>query len=51
MVFHIKGNSYRLVVAVNYQRSTVFVKWLGSNLDCDSIDVRTIQYAPETDKD
>lgn len=51
VVFHIKGNSYRLVVAVNYQRSTVFVKWLGSNLDCDSIDVRTIQYAPETDKD
>ena len=51
MVFHIKGNSYRLVVAVNYQRSTVFVKWLGSHRDYDSIDVRTIQYAPETDKD
>jgi mRNA interferase HigB len=50
-VFNIKGNSYRLVVAVHYRRSIVFVKWLGSHRDYDLIDVRTIQYAPETDQD
>ena len=48
VVFNIKGNAYRLVVAVDYQRSTVFIKWLGSHKQYDSIDVRTVQYATET---
>lgn len=46
LVFNIKGNAYRLVVAVNYQRNTIFIKWLGTHKEYDSIDVRTIQYAP-----
>jgi mRNA interferase HigB len=47
VVFNIKGNAYRLVVAVDYQRSTVFIKWLGSHKQYDAIDVRTVQYATE----
>jgi mRNA interferase HigB len=47
VVFKIKGNAYRLVVAVDYQRSTVFVKWPGSHKQYDTIDVRTVQYATE----
>ena len=47
VVFNIKGNAYRLVVAVNYQRSTLFIKWLGSHKQYDAIDVRTVQYAAE----
>lgn len=49
VVFNIKGNAYRLVVAVNYRRATVYVKWLGTHKDYDSIDVRTVNYATETD--
>lgn len=49
VVFNIKGNSYRLVVAVDYGRATVFIKWLGTHKEYDAIDVRTVQYAIETD--
>jgi mRNA interferase HigB len=47
VVFNIKGNAYRLVAAVDYQRSTVFIKWLGTHKQYDAIDVRTVQYATE----
>lgn len=47
VVFNIKGNAYRLVAAVDYRREIVFIKWLGTHKEYDSIDVRTIQYANE----
>jgi mRNA interferase HigB len=43
-----KGNSYRLVTAVDYQRQAVFIKWLGSHVDYDRIDVRTVQSGDQT---
>jgi mRNA interferase HigB len=43
-VFNIKGNSYRLVVAVDYQRQIVFIKWLGTHAAYDKIDVKTVNY-------
>jgi mRNA interferase HigB len=49
VVFNIKGNSYRLVVSVDYERQAVFVKWLGTHKDYDRIDVRAIQYVREAD--
>ncbi len=51
IVFNIKGNAYRLVVAVDYRRAIVFIKWLGTHKEYDAIDVRTIQYAIETNQD
>ncbi|MHB1958620.1 MAG: type II toxin-antitoxin system HigB family toxin [Acidobacteriaceae bacterium] len=51
IVFNIKGNAYRLVAAVDYRRGIVFIKWLGTHEEYDSIDVRTINYANETDQD
>jgi mRNA interferase HigB len=44
VVFNIKGNSYRLVVAVNYRQQIVFIKWIGTHADYDKIDVKTVQY-------
>jgi mRNA interferase HigB len=44
VVFNIKGNSYRLVVAVDYRRQIVFIKWLGSHAAYDKIDVKTVRY-------
>jgi len=44
VVFNIKGNAYRLVVAVDYRREIVFIKWLGSHAAYDKIDVRTVKY-------
>ncbi len=41
VVFNVKGNSYRLVTAIDYQRQLVFIKWLGTH-------VRTIMYGDQT---
>lgn len=51
VVFNIKGNAYRLVTAVDYRRAIVFIKWLGTHKEYDAIDVRTVQYASEANKD
>ncbi len=47
VVFNIKGNSYRLVTAIDFTRQVVFVKWLGRHKDYDRIDVRTVKYGDQ----
>jgi mRNA interferase HigB len=47
VVFNIKGNAYRLVAAVDYRRSIVFIKWIGTHAAYDEIDVRRVKYEPE----
>jgi mRNA interferase HigB len=47
VVFNITGNSYRLVVSMNYMRSSVFIKWIGTHKEYDSIDARAIEYGHE----
>jgi len=49
VVFNIKGNSYRLVVAVNYEHQVVFIKWIGSHAEYDKIDVKTVRYGNQAD--
>jgi mRNA interferase HigB len=44
IVFNIKGNSYRLVIAVDFEKSLVWIKWIGSHAEYDAIDVKTVKY-------
>jgi mRNA interferase HigB len=44
VVFNIKGNAYRLVVAVDYRRQIAFIKWLGTHAQYDKIDVKKVKY-------
>jgi mRNA interferase HigB len=44
VVFNIKGNDYRLVVAIDFERSIVWIKWLGTHKDYDKIDARKVEY-------
>lgn len=44
VVFNIKGNDYRLVVAIHYRLQIVFIKWIGTHAEYDKIDVRKVQY-------
>jgi mRNA interferase HigB len=44
IVFNIKGNDYRLVVAVDFGKSIVWIKWLGSHKDYDRIDVTEVDH-------
>lgn len=41
-IFNIRGNRYRLVVAVNYAMGIVFIRFVGSHTDYDKIDVATV---------
>jgi mRNA interferase HigB len=43
-VFNIKGNNYRLVVAVDFEKSIVWIKWIGTHKDYDKIDARQVQH-------
>lgn len=42
VVFNIKGNDYRLVVAVHYGRGLMYVRFAGTHRQYDTIDVETI---------
>jgi mRNA interferase HigB len=44
IVFNIKGNDYRLVVSVDFDKGIVWIKWIGSHRDYDRIDVREVQH-------
>jgi mRNA interferase HigB len=44
IVFNIKGNSYRLVVAVDFDKGIVWIKWIGTHGDYDRIDVRKVEH-------
>jgi mRNA interferase HigB len=45
IVFNVKGNAYRLVVAVDFGRGIVWIKWIGAHRDYDRIDVIEVDYA------
>jgi mRNA interferase HigB len=42
VVFNIKGNRYRVVVAVKYQFFAVYIRFIGTAADYDRIDAATI---------
>jgi mRNA interferase HigB len=44
IVFNMKGNSYRLVVSVDFGKQLVWIKWLGTHRDYDRIDVKKVKY-------
>ncbi len=44
IVFNIKGNSYRLVVAVDFEKAIVWIKWIGTHKAYDGIDVKEIDH-------
>jgi len=44
IVFNIKGNDYRLVVAVDFEKMIVWIKWIGTHRDYDRIDVKEVEH-------
>jgi len=45
VVFNIKGNDYRLVVAVAYKLQVVYVKFVGTHKEYDAVDAETVDMA------
>jgi len=42
VVFRLKGNDYRLVVAVDYRHKTVFIRFIGTHAEYDRIQVEEV---------
>ena len=44
MLFNVKGNDYRLVVTVDFEKAIVWIKWVGNHTACDKIDVTEVRH-------
>jgi mRNA interferase HigB len=44
IVFNIKGNDYRLIVAIDFEKSIIWIKWIGSHRDYDRVDAAKVEY-------
>ena len=44
IVFNIKGNAYRLVVAVDFEKGIVWIKWVGTHRDYDCNGVTEVEH-------
>ena len=41
-IFNIKGNTYRLVVLIDYEFKVIFIRFIGTHKQYDEIDSKTI---------
>lgn len=43
VVFNIKGNDYRLIVAVAYRFQAIYIKFIGTHAEYNRIDAATVE--------
>ena len=43
VVFNLKGNRYRLVVAVAYRFQAIYIKFVGTHAEYDRVDAATVE--------
>jgi mRNA interferase HigB len=51
LVFNIKDNDYRLVVAVDFEKAIVWIKWIGTHKAYDKIDVTEMRHGHRIEAD
>ena len=42
VVFNIKGNDYRLIAKINYEKQWMFIRFIGTHKEYDKINANTI---------
>jgi len=40
----VKGNDYRLVVTMDFEKGIVWIKWIGMHREYDRIDVKKVKH-------
>jgi mRNA interferase HigB len=44
VVFNLKGNDYRLIAALDFEKSIVWIKWVGTHRAYDEIDAKEVKH-------
>jgi len=44
VVFNIKGNDYRLIIAINFKQAAAYIIWFGTHKEYDKINVETVAF-------
>ena len=47
VVFNIKGNDYRLIVAILYAPQIVMIKFIGTHKEYDAVNAETVEWKKE----
>ena len=42
VVFNIKGNTYRLIIKIHYNRQIVYIRFVGTHAEYDKVDATTV---------
>ncbi|HVU98740.1 MAG TPA: type II toxin-antitoxin system HigB family toxin [Puia sp.] len=50
VIFNIHGNSYRLIVDIEYRLKIVFIVWFGTHKQYDKIDTKKVSYVKTNKK-
>ena len=50
VIFNIQGNSFRLIVDIEYRLKLVFIVWFGTHQEYDRIDSKLITYVKANKK-
>lgn len=45
VIFNIKGNDYRLIVAIAYNTGIIFIKFIGTHAEYDKVDAATVEHS------
>jgi mRNA interferase HigB len=44
VIFNIKGNSFRLIVSINFNKQAAYIIWFGTHAEYDKIDAANVPY-------
>jgi mRNA interferase HigB len=47
VVFNIKGNDFRLIVAIAYRIGVVYIKFVGTHAEYDKVNAATVELEQE----